>query len=248
MKQYFNINIEFDHAKLYQSINQNIDNKEKMYICVVDANVLTMAQKNTAYRNVINNAMVNTCDGSSIAMMAGWLHHKKFRALNGPTIFSHYIEQPIKQILLGSTVTTSARIKQTLKTKGINADHIDVMPLPFMTIHEFDYPGIAAEINKLAPDIIWVSLGAPKQEFFMNMILPYLNKGVMFGIGAAFNFYVGDIKKPKTQIGSLSLIWLTRWIAEPRKLSKRIFATICTFPGMYWQEKKKVKKEKKLLN
>ncbi len=44
-------------------------------------------------------------------------------------------------------------------------------------------------INDDEPDIIWVSLGAPKQEKFMNLLLPYLNKGVMFGFGAIFNVY-----------------------------------------------------------
>ncbi len=240
MIPYFNLNIEFNHSELLKSIDYRAKSAGKGYVCVIDANVLTMAQTDLDYRNVINEAFINTCDGSSIAMMAGWIHHQKFRALNGPTIFSNYIEQPIKQLLLGSTVETSTQIKKTLENKGINSDHISVMPLPFRSVADFDYLAIAGNINKIAPDIIWVSLGAPKQELFMNQMLPYLDKGVMFGIGAAFNFYVGAIGMPKTSIGGFRFIWLSRLISEPKKLIRRIIPYLLIIPRLYFDERKKV--------
>jgi len=74
---------------------------------VVDGNVLTMAQKNLQYREVLKSSIVNTCDGSSIAMLAGFILRQKFRALNGPDLFADYIEKGYKQLLLGSTEETS---------------------------------------------------------------------------------------------------------------------------------------------
>ena len=46
-------------------------------------------------------------------------------------------------------------------------------------------------------DIIWVALGAPKQEIFMNRLKPHLKKGVAIAIGAAFNFYSGMADAPQ---------------------------------------------------
>ncbi|MCS2525263.1 WecB/TagA/CpsF family glycosyltransferase [Bacteroides ovatus] len=69
-----------------------------------------------------------------------------------------------------------------------------------MPVDQFDYPAIAKQINELHPDIVWVSLGAPKQETFIHNIFPCIEQGVLFGIGAAFNFYTGDLHNNKKEI------------------------------------------------
>jgi len=241
MKKYFNVHIEFDHPTFYSTIEESIRKERPGYICVVDANVLTISQTNPNYLKVLNESIVNTCDGSSIATMAGIIHKQKYRALNGPEIFDKYIEKNYKQLLLGGTDAISNRIKGQLKQKGINSDHVILLPLPFLDIEDFNFRKIASEINSIKPDIIWVSLGAPKQEFFMNRILPYLDKGIMFGIGAAFNFYVGDLRMPTIQIGGLRFIWLNRLINEPNKLVKRIIPYILTIPSLFLSELKRRK-------
>lgn len=239
MQKYFNIILEFNHRNFYRIIEDRITNSGKGYICVVDANVLTMAQRNLSYQQVLNDSLINTCDGSSIAMLAGWVHHQKFRALNGPEIFEKYIEKDYRQILLGSTQETTDRIKGVLTSKNCNPNHLQAISLPFIPVESFDYKAIANEINKQHPDIIWVSLGAPKQEIFMNTILPYLDQGVMFGIGAAFNFYIGELNVPRFKVGSLRFIWLNRLINEPKKLIRRIIPYLSIMPKLYFEERKK---------
>lgn len=240
---YFNVNLEFDHSKLHQAIVDFATNHKKGYICVVDANVLTMAQKDIAYREVLNASTINTCDGGSIAALAGLIHKKQFRALNGPDIFSHYVEKTeYKQLLLGSSEDVSNAIKQQLAKRGFDNRHLQVMSLPFVSVKEFDYLKIANEINRIKPNIIWISLGAPKQEFFMSKILPYLNHGLMFGIGAAFNFYTGKIDIPTFHIGAFRFIWLSRLIAEPKKLYGRLIGYILLLPKLYFSEKRQINK------
>lgn len=240
MNNYFGINLEFDPNKIHQLIAKAISDNQKGYICVVDGNVLTIAQKNQVYRTIINNSLVNTCDGSSIAWLAGKIYKKDFRALTGPEIFSKYIESPYKQILLGSTNTIVKKIKIKLKSKGFEYNHIQYIPVPFLSVDKFNYSEIADEINKLNPDIIWVSLGAPKQEIFMSKILPFIDKGVMFGIGAAFNFYIGEISIPRKRKGALQFIWLNRIFHEPKKQLKRILPYIAILPKLMVYEKMKM--------
>lgn len=241
MNNYFGINLEFDSNKIHQLIAKAISGNQKGYVCVVDGNVLTIAQKTQVYRTIINNSLVNTCDGSSIAWLAGKIYKKDFRAHTGPEIFTKYIESSYKQILLGSTDTVIEKIKAKLKSKGIKDDHIQHIPVPFLPVDSFNYSEIADEINKLNPDIIWVSLGAPKQEIFMSKILPFIDKGVMFGIGAAFNFYIGKINSPKAHIGTLKFIWISRLLKEPKKQLKRIIPYIKLLPKLWWNEKIKYK-------
>lgn len=237
----FNIHIEFDSNILRKTIEKFIDDKQKAYVCVVDANVITIAQKDLRYRKIINNANINTCDGSSIAQMANLIYGTKYSAFNGPELFEYYIERPYKHILLGNKASKVEQIKAKVAEKGLNVNlrHIDV---PFVSVDKFDYPAIAKQINEMNPDIIWVSLGAPKQEIFIANIFPYIKQGVLFGIGAAFNFYTGDLHNNKAEIGGLRFIWLERIFKEPKKQLNRVGKFLLTMPKMYLEEKNKAKK------
>lgn len=239
MKKYFNVNLEFNHSIIKEVIDNTIAVLGKGYVCVVDANVLTIAQKDEYYCNVLNHSVVNSCDGSSIAVLAGLAHGEKFRAWNGPDIFSYYIERKYKQLLLGSNQETSDEVKRILRERGCDDSNISVLPLPFKAVDDFDYVGIAREITIINPDIIWVSLGAPKQELFMHNLLPHLSRGLMFGIGAAFNFYIGKIALPKSNLGALKFIWISRLFSEPKKQIARILPYIRIIPRLYLNERSK---------
>ncbi len=236
----FNIHIEFDSEVFKSTVEKHIQEKKKAYVCVVDANVITIAQKDLKYREIVKNATINTCDGSSIAKMVNKIYGTNYHAYNGPELFEYYIERPYKHLLLGNKASKVDQIKAKVKEKGIDLDmqHLDV---PFVPVDQFDYEGIAKQINEIKPDIVWVSLGAPKQETFISNIFPYVNQSVFFGIGAAFNFYTGDLHNNKKEIGGLRFIWLERIFKEPKKQLKRVGGYLMMVPKMYFEEKRKAK-------
>jgi N-acetylglucosaminyldiphosphoundecaprenol N-acetyl-beta-D-mannosaminyltransferase len=91
---------------------------------------------------------------------------------------------------------------------------------------------------------IWVSLGAPKQELFMSRLLPYIQRGVLLGVGAAFNFYIGHNVQPRFHLGALRFIWLDRIYREPRKQLKRVGKILTTLPRLYLDERTRSNKRK----
>ena len=241
----FNIHIEFDSQVFRNTVEQHIKENKKAYVCVVDANVITIAQKDMQYREIVKNATINTCDGSSIAKMVNKIYGTDYHAYNGPELFEYYIERPYKHVLVGNTAAKVEQIKSKVAEKGLRLDmtHVDV---PFVPVEEFDYPAIAKQINMLKPDIVWVSLGAPKQEKFIHNIIPYIEQGVLFGIGAAFNFYTGDLHNNKKEVGGLRFIWLERIFKEPKKQLKRVGGYLMEMPKMYFDERRKAKASRKV--
>lgn len=239
----FNIHIEFDSSFFCKTVEDYIIKKQKAYVCVVDANVITIAQKDLRYREIVKGANINTCDGSSIAKMASSIYGINYSAFNGPELFEYYIERPYKHVLLGNKASKVEQIKAKVVGKGLQVDlqHVDV---PFVSVEDFDYPVIAKQINELKPDIVWVSLGAPKQEIFISNIFPYIEQGVLFGIGAAFNFYTGDLHNNKKEIGGLRFIWLERIFKEPKKQLNRVGKFLLMMPKMYFEERRKAKATK----
>ncbi len=237
----FNIRLEFDPKVIDATIERCIRERRKASISVVDGNVLAIAQQDLQYREIIRNTTVNACDGSSIAVMVKKIYGGEPQVYAGPELFLNYIERPYRHVLLGNTRAKVEKIRAAAAEKGIALDmqHVD---LPFVGVEAFDYKAIAARINEIQPDIVWVSLGAPKQETFIANILPYVDQGVFIGIGAAFSFYTGELHRTNKTVGGLRLRWLERIFKEPRKQLKRVGNILLTLPKMYREEKKRAKK------
>lgn len=241
----FGINIEFDRHAIFDTIDKCVTNKEKGYVCFADANVLSIARKDSDYLNILQNSIVNSCDGGSVATIVNSIHHTNVRAYNGPDLFDDYIKlTEYKQLLLGNTELKYLMIVEELHRRGLTSEHISHLPVPFAEVEEFDYRSIAKMVNTINPDVIWVSLGAPKQERFMSHLLPFINRGVMLGIGAAFNFYIGMNKQPSVRIGAFRFIWLDRIFREPKKQLKRVRKILKAMPLLYWDERKRYKSAK----
>jgi exopolysaccharide biosynthesis WecB/TagA/CpsF family protein len=103
---------------------------------------------------------------------------------------------------------------------------------------EFDFKSISEDINKRSPDIIWVSLGAPKQEVFSSILVKYLEKGIIINVGAAFGFYSGlkQYKRAPMIFRKLSLEWLWRLLHFDKKTALRLFKEITIMPKIIIKE------------
>ena len=109
--------------------------------------------------------------------------------------------------------------------------------LPFCDVSEFDYPAIAKMVEEDGADVIWVALGAPKQEYFMANLKPYLHHGVMIAVGAAFKFFSGvDVKRAPEWMVRYHLEFVHRISKEPKKQIRRCYDIVRTLPGLLYGE------------
>ena len=235
----FNIHLEFNRDELFKVIDRRLAEKKAGYVCICDSSVVSRGQNNLKYRSIIEGAFINSCDGSSICTLAKKIYGGNLESVNGPEIFARYIKIPYKQVILGNTEEIVQMVRDKMRSENIDDSHIYHMQLPFCSADEFDYENIAKKINTDGYDIIWVSLGNPKQEIFMSKLLPYINNGVLFGIGAALNFWTGELSLPKFHIGSLRFIWLTRLFEDPKRQFKMNLQILKSLPKMYQEEVKR---------
>lgn len=243
-KTYFNVKIEFDKDKLDRTIFKAIEDGTVGYSCSVESNNLTVANKNPEFLKVLNGALVNNCDGSVLAKILGMIHHEPLDSYIGADIFIKYVRMcKFKQFFLGNTPEVLAGLKENLSKIDPKISDMRFETLPFRKVDEFDYQGIADMINAENPDIIWVSLGAPKQEMFMARLQPYLKRGVMFGYGAIFNFNagVGEVKRAPQWMLNLRLEWLHRALEQPKKNIPRYWNFVKILPRLIMEERRKVR-------
>lgn len=241
---YFNVRLEFDKNKFDKAIDEAIKFGKTGYVCSVESNNLTVANQNPDFLNVINGALVNNCDGSMLAKILGIIYGRPFESYIGADIFIKYIKKrQYRQFFLGNTQEVLTGLKENLSKIDPTIKNMRFESLPFKNVEEFDYKGIAKMINEDNPDIIWVSLGAPKQEIFMYKLQPYLNRGVMFGFGAIFNFNSGvrGVKRAPKWMLNLRLEWLHRAFEQPKKNIPRYWNFIKILPKLITEEKNGVK-------
>ena len=75
----------------------------------------------------------------------------------------------------------------------------------------------------------------------MHKLLPYVETGVMLGVGAALNYFSGEITNIPKWATKLNLIWVFRILTEPKKQIKRVFKILKYYPGIYSAEKMELK-------
>lgn len=79
---------------------------------------------------------------------------------------------------------------------------------------------IVLDINRAKPDVLFVAMGSPRQEIFINKYIDELNCRLFMGVGGSFDLYAGQVKRaPKIMI-NLGLEWLYRVVNEPFRIKR----------------------------
>ena len=99
---------------------------------------------------------------------------------------------------------------------------------PFRDLTNPEEREVAARINASGARIVFVGLGCPKQEVWMARQRGRI-KAVMIGVGAAFDFHAGVVKRAPRWMQNSGLEWLYRFAAEPRRLWQRYLVTNSLF-------------------
>lgn len=236
---FFNVKIEFNPETFDEMVFRSIENNIPGYCCSIEANNITIANYDHKHLNVLNNSLVNNCDGSVLAKIFAFLYHKNYDSYISADIFIKYIKlKKYRHYFLGNTSEVLCGLKKFLTTIDSRISDMHFETLPFLNVEEFDYIDIAHKINRDNPDLIWVSLGAPKQEQFMSRLKPHLKRGVMLGCGANFNFFsgIGSMKRAPDWMLKARLEWLYRAIQNPKKNIPRYLNFIINAPRLIYNE------------
>lgn len=248
MNNYFNINYEFDRDAVQKSIAQRLAQYGSDYICVADGVIMNTANRKKAYLDVVNGGMFSICDSSCVPLYIRWIHGIEYKQYCGSEIFIDIIaSKKFRMIFMGTSQSTLDGLKENLIKYNPDVEKMKFVELPFRKVEDFDYPAIAKMVEEDGADIVWVALGAPKQEYFMSYLKPHLHHGVMIAVGAAFKFFSGgaDVKRAPAWMVRHHMEFIHRIWKEPKKQIPRCFDIIRTLPWLLYTEWRHSKKYSK---
>jgi exopolysaccharide biosynthesis WecB/TagA/CpsF family protein len=122
-----------------------------------------------------------------------------------------------KVYFLGSKESTLIKLSEKLKQKYQSLEICGIQPLPFGELSEMGTDDIIDQINRARPDVLFVGMSAPKQEFWIKKNMVKVNAFLFAGVGAAFDFYSGEIPRAPVFLRSIGLEWAHRHIVDPKR-------------------------------
>ena len=134
----------------------------------------------------------------------------------------------LSHFFYGSSQETLDVLREILQKKYPGLKIAGMYSPPFRPLTEEEDEAVIEMINESNADIIWVGLGAPKQENWMYEHQDKV-KGLMFGVGAGFDYHAGKLKRAPRWMQRMSLEWLMRLLQDPRRLWKRYLVTNIKF-------------------
>lgn len=233
--------------EVLEALEENIEKKKGDYICVANVHTTVMAFRDPSYCEIQNNSWLTLPDGKPLSIVSRKRGYLKAKRVAGPDlmpkVFELSKEKGYRHFFYGSTEETLEKLKHKISKKYPYLQVAGMYSPPFRKLEEKEDQEIIERINDTKPDFVWVALGAPKQEIWMaeheNKV-----KGIMIGVGAAFDFEAGTVKRAPQWMQELCLEWFYRLMKEPRRLIKRYVETNATFLWETYREGKQLKKRK----
>ena len=170
-------------------------------------------------------------DGIGVSLASKIFLPKKINRVTGYDFFEKILNEinqnhPKKKLFFfGGDLKNLQILKKRIliNHKNISPKNIEFFSPPFGNKFEYKNDDTINLINKYNPDILFVGLGAPKQEKWVHQNYKNINCKNFLSIGAAFNFFTGlEIRAPLS-MRKYGLEWLFRLIISPKKIYKRVF-------------------------
>ena len=219
-----------ENAVLY--VRTHLQEFAGKYICYCNVHTTVEASEDKEYMKIQNGSALTFPDGQPIVnqiQKAGFINAER---VAGPdfmeAMFSSTTDGKVSHFFYGSSEETIELLKKKLPERYPGMDIRGFYSPPYRPLTPEEDEEVVRMLNASGADLIWIGLGAPKQEKWMAEHQGKLS-GVMLGVGAGFNFFAGNIKRAPVWIQKIGMEWLYRLFQDPKRLFKRYLESNAKF-------------------
>jgi N-acetylglucosaminyldiphosphoundecaprenol N-acetyl-beta-D-mannosaminyltransferase len=226
-------------SKVANAILVNARKDEAAYICLANVHMLVIGARNRDLQNVMQKAILVLPDGMPLIWLLKRRGFPQAERITGTDLTLKICEMAANK---GIPVGFYGSTTETLEALKVSLLHM----FPHLRVTYCESPPILPErpeldvqtadrLKKSGTEIVFVSLGCPKQEFWMAAHSPHV-PAVLIGVGAAFDFIAGSIKRAPLWMQRWGLEWFYRLCQEPTRLWRRYLVTNVLFTLMVLRE------------
>ena len=209
-------------------IRENLRKWAGKYICVANVHTTVMSYENERLKDIENGAVLTLPDGRPLSVEAEKRGFQIMERVTGPDLMRELFEispaMGYRHFFYGSSEATLKALREKLEDRYPGIIIAGMISPPYRELEKQEDEAFVKSINEAEPDIVWVGLGAPKQEFYMAEHEDRI-KALMIGVGAGFDYHADTLKRAPGWMQRLSLEWLYRLLQDPKRLMKRYLDT-----------------------
>ena len=222
------INMEW----LVEYLDKNLLDIKGDYICVSNVHTTVTSYEDASYCAVQNGGLMAIPDGGPLSTVGRRRGCKNMARTTGPSlmgeIFKISAKKGYRHYFYGSKQETLELLEKKLKENYPGIKIAGMYSPPFRPLTEEEDKAVIERINEANPDFVWIGLGAPKQEKWMEAHQGKID-GLMLGVGAGFDYYAENIKRAPMWMQKHNLEWVYRLVQDPKRLFKRYWSTNTKF-------------------
>jgi N-acetylglucosaminyldiphosphoundecaprenol N-acetyl-beta-D-mannosaminyltransferase len=209
-------------------VSNILNNKNSLKVAICNTNTVVRSYTDEQLSKVINSFDIKTPDGFPIAKSSSILYKNDQHRVDGYNVFLSTIRDGLnkntRHYFFGSKDLVMQKLLKKLKKDFPDINIVGSFSPPVANYEELTKEEYTKDIIDTKPDIVWVSLGFPKQELFINLFQEkYSVESNLVGIGAVFEWIAGTKIKAPEFLANLGLEWILRLAQEPKRLFRRYF-------------------------
>lgn len=239
-------NIEVDRCSFREALNlilhQAAVGREPEYVVTPNAHHIVTLQRDRHFRKIYQDAFLSVADGVSLLWAANFLGTPLNDRVNGTDLFEQLCqlaaERDLSVFFLGGRPQAAERAATVLNRRYPRLKVVGAYCPPYgFEADAIELENISQRIRSAQPNILFVGLGAPKQEYWMYKHCRSVEVPVSLGIGVSFEFVAGMVKRAPRWMQKTGLEWLFRLISEPKRLWQRYLVCNSVFLWLVLKQK-----------
>ena len=202
-----------------------IKSAQSHLVCVRDVHGVMRSLEDPALLHIHERAGLVVPDGMPLVWI---LQHRGYDAVSRVSgadlvdaLCAASVEAGIRHYFYGGKDGVAERMAQALTAKYPGLIVAGLGSPPFRALSPEEDAVETARIVAASPGVVWVGMSTPKQEHWMGAHVGRIPGATLIGVGAAFDFFAGDVKRSPQWMRESGLEWLHRLYSEPRRLWRR---------------------------
>lgn len=214
--------VPFDNVTMDEAIDrakQLLADDAPVYCVTPNSEIVYEAMKSEELKDVLCGASLVLPDGAGVVLASKLLRtplKEKVAGVDFADRLLAYLAETGKTLyLLGSAPGIAEKAAEVMVQR-----HPGLTVCGMADGYFTDAAPVIERINALQPDVLFVCLGAPKQEYFMRDHLGEINAKLMIGLGGSLDSFAGTVKRAPRWMIRLNLEWFYRLLKQPSRLGR----------------------------
>ncbi|MBO0601178.1 WecB/TagA/CpsF family glycosyltransferase [Sporosarcina sp. E16_3] len=210
-----------NYDELIPKVFQNIEDKKKSLVVAINPEKLMKAKEDPGLKALLNRAEFQIPDGIGVIIASKLKKGSISSRITGIDMMDRIVREAARTgraiFLYGAKPGVADKAAQQLQQT-----YPDLIVAGTQDGYESDSSKIIDSINKAKPDILFVAMGSPKQEQWIEQNRDNLYPTLYQGVGGSFDVLAGNVKRAPAAYQRMGAEWLYRLLKEPSRLKRQM--------------------------